>query len=221
MLDSLSIIVPAYNVEDSIEIVLRDAQRVGSRVTKKLEIIVCDDGSRDATGRILKNIPVRRIVHQSNQGYGKTIKELYLAAKNEWIFSLPGDYQFEAKEIDKLLPLTRTHDMILGWRGRRHDPLHRLIQSKIYNTILFLVFGLDLHDANSIRVMKREIIQSVPLRSTTAFVDAELALRAKAKGFRIVEVPVLHRARTQPGATGGKLFTTILPTLYDMLKFRL
>lgn len=65
--------------------------------------------------------------------------------------------------------------------------------------------------------MKRQVIQSVKLVSDSAFVDAELAIRAKRKGYRIVEIPVIHKMRADSGATGGNFRKTILPTIYDTI----
>jgi len=221
-LSSVSILIPCYNVALTVDSVVNDAYTTGKKATNHLEIIALDDASRDTTLHQLlslqKTIPCLRIIrHAINQGYGKTIKELYYAAKNDWLFSLPSDNQFDARELFKLLPLTLRADMILGQRILRKDTERRLIQSKTYNALLNLMFGLSIHDVNTIRLMKRQVIQSVKLFSDSAFVDAELAIRAKRKGFRIVEIPVIHKMRKDSGATGGNFRKTILPTINDML----
>ena len=222
-LSSVSILIPCYNVALTVDSVVNDAYTTGKKATNHLEIIALDDASRDTTLHQLlslqKTIPCLRIIrHAINQGYGKTIKELYYAAKNDWLFSLPSDNQFDARELFKLLPLTPRADMILGQRVLRRDTGRRLVQSKTYNALLNLMFGLPIHDVNTIRLMKRQVIQSVKLVSDSAFVDAELAIRAKRKGFRIVETPVIHKMRKDGGATGGNIRKTILPTIYDMFR---
>lgn len=222
-LSSLSILIPAYNVQGTIEYVMKNADLAGRLAANKLEIIVVDDASADATAQILiklkkkiRNLTV--ISHPTNEGYGKTIKELYTRGTHEWLFSLPGDDQFDAAEINKLLPATRKADMILGFRSQRHDPKFRLFQSRTYNTLLQIMFGLTLHDVNTIRLMKKKLVDSVPLESDSAFVDAELAIRAARLGWRIIEIPVTHKKRTHKGATGGKLLKTVLPTIVDLVR---
>ncbi len=223
MKPTLSILIPAYNVENTIEFVVTHAYAVGRKVASKLEILVVNDASIDNTGVILKNLrkrfpPLRIITHKQNEGYGKTIKELYTSGKYDWLFSFPGDDQFEATELLKLLPAAAHADMILGWRNNRHDPTLRLLQSKIYNGLLNVFFSLKLHDVNTIRLMKRSLIKSIFLQSNTAFVDAELAIKTKRKGFHIAEVAIAHKYRHAKGATGGKFFKTIYPTIIDMIR---
>lgn len=225
MISSLSIIIPCFNVEKTVRYVVTNAYKTGKEVSRTLEIIATDDASRDETGIILKKlqkkIPTLKIItHTRNQGYGKTIKELYTHAKYDCIFSLPGDDQFEAAQIHTLIPNLKNADMILGWRSKRHDPTNRLLQSKMYNAILNILFGLQLHDVNTIRLMKKKVISEIKLKSDSAFVDAELAIAAKQKGFKIHEVSVIHKQRHHSGATGGKFIKTILPTIIDILRLQ-
>lgn len=221
-LPSLSIIIPCYNVQSTVEYVVANAYRVGKKISRKLEIIVVDDASSDNTARILNTLKktvkcLRVITHKKNCGYGKTIKELYTQAKNAWIFSLPGDDQFEASEIEKLVPFTQNSDMILGYRIHRHDPKNRLVQSSVYNRLLNLLFGLSLCDVNTIRLMKRSSFLKISLTSDSAFVDAELAICMKKNAMKTVEIPILHKERKDKSGSGGKFFKTILPTIIDMI----
>lgn len=223
MISSLSILIPCYNVEHSVESVVLDAYEVGRTVTKKLEIIVLNDASSDRTPEILrmlsKRIPRLRIIsHADNKGYGHTIRELYKSGGNDWLFSLPGDGQFDAGEIRKLIPQTGTADMILGYRKIRHDPKNRLAQSAFYNGLLRLLFGISLHDVNTIRLIKKSVIERTLLTTTSAFVDAELAIRMARAGLIIKEIPIIHKSRRDKGGSGGKFFKTILPTIVDMVK---
>ena len=225
-LTSLSIVIPCFNTESTVKKVVMNAFAIGKQITSNLEIIALDDASVDSTLQILttckKQIPVLRIErHSLNMGYGETIKELYSLAKNKWIFSLPSDDQFDADEIVKLLPYTSSSDMILGLRAVRNDRTERKVQSCIYNSLLRTLFGLSLHDINTIRLMKRDILSKIRLSSHTAFVDAELAIRMKHKGMTICEVPILHKIRQDRGGSGGKFVKTILPTIIDMARMKM
>ncbi len=223
MKPNLSILIPCYNVENTVRSVVLDAYRVGKKVSNKLEIVTVDDASSDQTGTILKKLTksireLHVITHQKNQGVGITMKVLYLSAKNDWLFSIPGDDQFDAKEIHKLIPKMSHGDMLLGYRKNRRDSFRRLLQSKIYNGLLNTFFHLNLHDVNTIRLMRRSMIRKLNLKSDTAFIDAEIAIKANENGFRILEIPIEHKCRKDKGATGGKLSKTIFPTILDMLK---
>lgn len=222
-MDSLTFIIPAYNDEKTVAIVIHKVREAGESLHIPFNIIVINDASRDATGRILdslaaKNPRLRVIHHKKNVGYGATIKELYTLAHTTWLFSLPGDYQIDPAEILKLWPQRNGADMLIGRRKERHDNPARLRQSKIYNMVLAYLFQIQIRDVNSVRLMKTSVMKKVSLTSSSAFVDAELVIKAVRQGFRVIEVPITHRARAGAGAGGGKL-RTILPTIKDMLLY--
>ncbi len=221
MQESLTFIIPAYNDAGTIQTVVQKAAAVGKTLRIPFGILIIDDKSLDRTPDILKHLSyphIHVIFHGKNLGYGQTIKELYTKAGNQWLFSIPGDYQIAPKELKKLWRHKGDADMIIGWRKTRHDHPARLRESWIYNFILHILFGLPFHDINSVRLMKTSITQSLHLTSTSAFVDAELVIRAVRSGYRVIEIPISHRARAGGSGSGGRL-TTIMPTIKDMLVF--
>ncbi len=221
----LSFLIPAYNDEATIEMVITRAYEVAQLVAKTHEILVINDASRDNTGIVLSKltaqIPTLSVTtHKKNLGYGQTIKELYYKAKLEWLFSVPGDFQIDPKEVEKLLPATKLNDLILGHRVVRQDSKERLRQSAIYNSLIRFLFNLKIHDINSVRLIKRSLIQETLLKSSSAFVDAELTIRAIRNGAAVFEVPIGHLPRKAGIGGAGKL-GVILPTVWDMFRFRL
>jgi glycosyltransferase involved in cell wall biosynthesis len=224
-LSSISFCIPAYNDEDTITAVVTDAARVGREIATSFEIVVINDKSPDRLATVLsqlaKNVKELRVItHQVNKGYGETIRELYYAATKDWLFTVPGDNQIPVNEIRKLLPATEHADMIIGNRIWRHDPKARLRQSWIYNTLIKYMFHVSVKDVNSVRLMKTSIMSAIKLSKTSAFVDAELVIRAQRAQFRVVNAPIEHKARLggEGGAGGGK-WSTIGPTIKDMLLF--
>jgi dolichol-phosphate mannosyltransferase len=222
---SLSICIPAYNDEHTIRTIVGDAARIGREIAGSFEIVVINDASRDGTGKILVDLAkkireLRVITHTKNAGYGGTIRELYYAAKKDWLFTAPGDNQIPISEIRKLLPAAEHADMIIGNRIYRHDPKARLRQSWIYNKLVRLLFRVDVKDVNSVRLMRTSLLTSVKLTKSSAFVDVELIVRAKRAHFRVVNAPIEHIARVggETGAGGGK-WSTIGPTIRDMILF--
>lgn len=224
---TLSFLIPAYNDEATIEAQVREAIAVGKRVAKQFEVRVIDDRSRDNTWKILQKLDTKhKEVHVSrhgvNKGYGGTIKELYYLGKYDWLYSIPGDYQIGAREVEKLLPHRGGADMILGWRDNRVDPEERLRQSRIYNTLLRTFYGVRVHDVNSVRLMRRSMLKQLQLVSDSAFVDAELVIRARKQGFTVTEIPIDHRGRAEDAKQGGGgNVGTIIPTIVDMVRYRL
>jgi glycosyltransferase involved in cell wall biosynthesis len=234
LLPSLSILIPCYNDEQTIETVIREAHAVGRSIARVFEIVLINDGSTDRTGqsiaRLARKFPdgvVRIITHRTNQGYGRTIKQLYYSGRYDWLFSIPGDYQIGAKELLRILSLRpggradRMPDMIVGRRLKRHDPGSRILSSWIYNTLIRALFGVPIHDVNSVRLMRRAILKDIRLTSDSAFVDAELVIRATRAGFDVGQVPIRHRSRSDGGSGGGNQWGTIRATIIDMIRFLL
>lgn len=223
-LTSISLVIPAYNDEHTIGRLLNDACRLLPSVADGYEIVVCNDGSSDGTLDVIKelasqNDQIHVINHPTNKGFGATIRELYLAGRNDYIFSLPGDYQYAPKELLTMVKGLIENDFVIGWRVNRNDPPRRKMQSMIYNFMLRLFYGNTNKDVNSIKLFKREILDNIELRSQSPFVDAELCIRAAHAGYNVVEIPIEHLPRMTQGASGGKI-SVILDTFGDLVKMR-
>jgi glycosyltransferase involved in cell wall biosynthesis len=221
-LTSISVIIPAYNDETTVGRLIDDVDCLLNEICTDYEIVCINDGSKDNTLSVLqqraarlKNIRV--INHPVNQGFGKTIRELYLTGCKDLIFSLPGDYQFAPKEMLTMAHGLKDHDFVIGLRVKRNDPPRRKLQSHIYNLMLRLFYGVRFKDVNSIKLFKREILQYFTLESMTPFVDAELCIKAYKAGFAVVELPIEHLPRLSQGASGGKI-SVITDTFGDLIK---
>jgi glycosyltransferase involved in cell wall biosynthesis len=224
LLSSVSLVIPTYNDESTVGKLIDDAEKLLQEFCPDYEIVLVNDGSKDKTWEVLqqaaqRNSHIRLINHPINQGYGPTIKELYYAAQKNYVFSLPGDYQYAPKELVKMADGLAKYDFVIGLRVKRNDPWRRKLQSAIYNFMLRVLYGIKHKDVNSIKLFKREILNHIQLQSPTAFVDAELCIRAEKAGFHIVEIPIEHLPRLSQGASGGKL-SVIAQTFGDLLSMR-
>lgn len=223
-LSSLSLVIPAYNDEQTIGRLLSDASRLLPSICDSFEIVVCNDGSSDGTLQVIKDMAaedpsIHLINHPTNKGFGATIRELYLAGRNDYIFSLPGDYQYAPKELLTMVKGLVENDFVIGWRVNRNDPPRRKMQSMVYNFMLRTFYGNRNKDVNSIKLFRRDILDNIELRSESPFVDAELCIRAAKAGYKVVEIPIEHLPRMTQGASGGKL-SVILDTFSDLIKMR-
>jgi glycosyltransferase involved in cell wall biosynthesis len=218
---SISIVIPAYNDAATIRQVIEESLAAARSITGDYEICVIDDGSQDATWQILEGLlgTCRQLVcfrHSRNEGYGKTIKELFSRASKDLIFSCPGDGQIPPSEVLKMMEYIDDIDVIIGRRTTRLDNLKRNIQTKAYNFLIRAMYGLNIYDINSVKLYRRALLQDVPLECKTPFIDAELCIRAFYAKKKIREVPISHRSRLHKGASGGKL-KIILPTFIDLV----
>lgn len=220
LLTSVSLVIPAYNDETTIGRLIEDSDALLSEVCRDYEIVVINDGSNDNTLDVLQeaasqNRRIKVINHEVNEGFGATIRELYLSGNKDLIFSLPGDYQYAPKELLAMARGLEKNDFVIGLRVKRNDPARRKFQSHIYNTLLRFLYGHRHTDVNSIKLFRRSILDKVTLRSHTPFVDAELCIRAERAGFKVVEIPIDHLPRLSQGASGGK-FSVIWETFSDL-----
>lgn len=220
-LKSISVVIPAYNDESTICKLIEDTERLLQETADDYEILVLNDGSSDNTLAVLEELApkvskMRLLNHEKNQGFGKTIKELYYAGNKDLIYFIPGDYQFAPKELFAMAEGLRDFDFVIGHRIKRNDPQRRLFQSAVYNWMLRVFYGCHFRDVNSIKLFRKEILSKITLESCTSFVDAELPIRALRAGFRVGEVAIEHLPRLSPGANGGR-FSVIWDTFKDFV----
>jgi glycosyltransferase involved in cell wall biosynthesis len=218
----LSIVIPAYNDSGSIEGVVREASFVARKVSPRFEILVVNDGSRDSTGEILDKLSretegLRVIHHGSNRGFGFTIRELYQSARGELVFSLPGDGQIRAPQLERMLPVAPLADIVVGWREIRNDASRRKLQSYVYNFLIRFLYRVTIGDVNSVKLIHRRVLEGMTLETQSPFVDAELCISALRRGMIIRGVVVEHMPRQFGEGSGGK-GRIILETIVDMLR---
>ena len=222
---SLSIFLPAYNesanIERSVRILLSSAQEI-----KDLELIVVDDGSNDSTpeivrGMIKKDARIRLVRHRTNLGYGAAIATGLRAAKKDWIFFADSDGQFDYKQIKKFIHSSAQFDLVIGYREKRADPFIRLVNSKIYNLAVKIIYRFWVRDVNcAFKLIKRDAYNSIkPISSKGALVSAEILIKVKRKNLKILELPVTHKPRKQGVQTGANL-NVILRSFREIIELR-
>lgn len=223
---SISVFFPAYNDEGTIAKLVLDAISVLESITKDYEILIIDDCSPDNTGKIAdelakKNKKVRVIHHKKNEGIGGAMISGYRNAKKEYVFYTDGDAQYDIKEIEKLIKYVPQSDIISGYRQKRADPFIRKLTSKIYNILIYILFGLKMKDVDcSFKLIKKSLIDQIDLKTSSGFVDAELMWKLKKiYNKKIIEIPVTHYPRSS-GKTQFFKFKFIYDMILDMFKIR-
>lgn len=206
----LTISIPAYNDAPSIAAVTRDAVSAAAACTPDYEILLINDGSQDNTQEVIDELcrttpRLRALRHPRNLGFGPTIRECYLEARSDWVVFLPGDGQIPPAAVQTLFPHTRDYDLVLAYRRDRRDPINRRFTSWCYNRLVSLVAGRRIHDVNGTALVRRTLLDSVSLTAESAFVHAEIALKAMAAGARFREVEIEHRPREHGSGSGNKL----------------
>lgn len=216
----ISFVVPVYNEEES----LRSFYQELYAICKKLgsyEIIFIDDGSSDKSLRILKSLArinrrVSAYSFRKNHGKAEALMFGFQKAKGVHVVTLDADLQDKPSEVQKLLKLSNTYDLVCGWRKNRKDSLAKKVFSKIFNTTARLFWGLRLHDYNcGLKVYKKEAAKSIRLYGG---LHRFIPLLVFEQGFSVTEVPVVHAQRRFGKSKYGisKIWTE-LPDIFTML----
>jgi glycosyltransferase involved in cell wall biosynthesis len=225
-MSGLSIVLPAYNEEANVEDAVKRVSAVASELGMPYEIILVNDGSADRTGEIGRELEQRianfRLVeHYPNRGYGGALKAGFAAASHELITFFPADNQFDFGEISLLLePCHKGADIVSGYRAHRQDRFVRRLNAFGWNSLVRLLFGYLCRDIDcGFKLFRREVLNNVHIVSDGAMIDTEFLAGAKARGYRIAEVPVTHLPRVAGEATGANL-KVILKAFRDLWEFR-
>lgn len=218
----LSVVAPAYNEEEIIEETIQEWEDYLTQEKLEAEIVICDDGSTDQTGKILTRLQkihpnLAICTNQPNRGYGYALQKAIKQARGKLIMTLDSDGQFDIKEFKKLYhKLTQGHyDCVAGYRYKKRDNLARILADRGFNLIMRTVFSLNFKDTNCAqKLYRRALIQKIKVEARGYPAPTEIIVKAREAGWKIGEVPVVHYERKK-GMTKLKLFKTSI----DVLKF--
>jgi len=229
LIKEISVFFPAYNEEANICQTVEKAVEVLKKLAKKWEIIVIDDGSKDKTGAIVKRLikkepKIRLITHTPNRGYGAALKSGFYNSQYEWIAFTDADGQFDFSEITKFFEKQKQTgaDLVIGSYLKRAVPFYRIWGSKLWELAVFLLFGLKVKDIDcGFKLIRKKVIEEIPPLEAERgpFISSELLIKAKKKGFKIVQLGVHHYPRKAGKATGANL-KVVLSGLKDLIKLK-
>jgi len=210
----LSYFFPAHNEEANVRELVAEALGTLPTLAEVFEIIVVNDGSRDATGAIADELAaanpgvVRAVHHPTNLGYGAALLSGFRAAGHELVAFTDGDRQFRVADLGRLtarLGEADQPDAVVGYRIKRADPLIRTIYARLYRFANRVWFGLKVRDVDcACKLFRRDALAGIAVESGGAFFSAELLIKLNAAGRSIAEVGVPHHPRTAGSPTGAK-----------------
>ena len=210
----LSYFFPAHNEEANVRGLVDEALGALPAIAETFEIVIVNDGSRDATGAIADELSaahpnvVRAVHHPTNLGYGAALLSGFRAARYELVAFTDGDRQFHVEDIGRLtarLVEADNPDVVVGYRIKRADPLIRTLYARAYRFANRVWFGLKVRDVDcACKLFRRGALDGIAVESGGAFLSAELLIKLHAAGRTIVEVGVPHFPRTAGSPTGAK-----------------
>ena len=195
----LSIVIPVYNEVESLDALLAEIDEVAREHKYDVDLIFVDDGSRDGSWEVIRRLAandsrVRGIRFRRNFGKSAALSAGFRAARGELVMTLDADLQDDPHEIPRFLAaVDQDLDVISGWKKIRHDPWHKVMPSRVFNAMVSWLTGVHLHDHNcGMKCYRREVLGEVRLYGE---LHRFVPVLAHAKGFRVGELVIQHRAR--------------------------
>ncbi|GMO49741.1 MAG: glycosyltransferase family 2 protein [Treponemataceae bacterium] len=166
-MDKLYIVIPAYNEQDNIDSVAREWHEVAAATGKESRLVIVDDGSKDGTYTKLLELQAElpRLVPltKPNGGHGAAVLFGYrYALENgaDYVFQTDSDGQTLPSEFVQFWEWRNEYAALIGHRTRRQDGLSRILVTKILKLVLWLIFHLDIPDANTpFRLVKADVLR--------------------------------------------------------------
>ena len=206
---TLSVVMPVYNEANGVADVIADVVRLVLDAVPASELVVVDDCSTDDTSAVLRRIAcrdlrVKVLVNDVNIGHGRTTRRAMDASSGDWIFHLDSDGQVDVSEFPMLWALRHDHDLVLGMRLTRHDPVHRLVLTRLTRITVSALARHWVRDANvPFKLIRRSLYEHLrPSIPELAFAPSiMIVLGAYRSGARIAEVETTHLRRRHGKST--------------------
>ncbi len=214
----ISVVVPVYNEEESLDAFYAEATRVMPSLSSRYEIVFVDDGSTDKSLSMLQDLVkkdkrVKAFSFRKNMGKAEALTLGFQKSDGDYIVTLDADLQDKPTEIHKLLKKCQSGtDVVSGWRRDRKDKSKMVAISRIFNKIMNYLFGLSLHDYNcGLKMYKKDAAKSLRLYGG---LHRFIPLISQNNGFSVDEVVVEHAPRMQGTSKYG--FSKLWKELPDM-----
>ena len=214
---SISAFFPAFNDAESLRVLIPKTVSTLKGLAGDFEVIVVDDGSADDTSTVLAELSkeysfLRTVRHPENRGYGAALRSGFQASSLELVFYTDGDGQYDVSELKDLVARLRDDvDVVNGYKIQRADALPRRFLGRCYQGLVRFLFGLKVRDVDcDFRLLRRRVVDAIPLTFSSGAICAELMTQIERAGFRVEEVPVHH----YPRLSGRSQFFRLGPVLH-------
>jgi glycosyltransferase involved in cell wall biosynthesis len=211
----LSIFFPMWNEEAYVERAIAESKSICDRMVADgtigdYELIIVDDKSTDRTPELADALAaadprVRVVHHEVNRKLGGSIKTGFASARGDIVLYSDADLPFDFEELPRALRILRLYncDLVSAYRfDRTGEGYTRAVYTFIYNLLIRTMFGVKARDINfAFKLVRRNVLDAVELRSEGSFIDAELIIRAIRSGFELQQFGVDYFPRTMGEST--------------------
>lgn len=233
MPQKLSIIIPSYNEEKTIIALLDKVIRVCLINDMQKELIIIDDGSKDATSQIvteyMQNHPhetIKLISHNINQGKGMAIRTGIENVTGDFIIIQDADLEYEPEDYNLLLPVLITrHDLVVYgsrflMKENKHSYISFYLGGLFVTAVTNILYGQRLTDEPTCyKAFDSKLLKSIPLKCTGFEFCPEVTAKVAKRGIIIKEIPIRYYPRSI--CEGEKIrWTDGLFAIWTLLKYR-
>jgi glycosyltransferase involved in cell wall biosynthesis len=195
----ISVVIPFFNEQDSLNELFDALIRVLSGVGKRYEIVLIDDGSTDNSADVAKRLstahPEARLIRlRGNQGKTAALKAGFDHSRGQIVFTMDADLQDDPKEIPRFIEaIDQGCDLVSGYKKKRFDPMLKRWSSRLYNGLMRAITGLQIHDINcGFKAYRRRVVDELWLYGE---MHRLTPLIAHWKNFKVGEITVEHHCR--------------------------
>jgi len=194
----ISVVVPVYNEEENLPVLIPQIAEVLRSLKKTYEMIFVDDGSKDRSRQILKEVAaqypqIRILGFKKNCGETAAGAAGIKEARGRIVITIDADLQNDPTDIPRMLDYLKEYDMVAGWRQKREDSWVKRITSQIANRIRNSLSGEEIQDSGcTFRAYKRECLRDIKLYKG---MHRFLPTLVKMEGYRVIEIPIAHHPR--------------------------
>lgn len=221
----ISLVIPVYNNSATLTEELQKCIKVLQNINQEYEILISNDKSTDNTetrlNRFKHNKHIKIFHQKKNLGIAKNILFLYRQTSYPIIvlFSVDGDWN--TYDITKLINHAKKSkaDIVIGKRNPKNFKFQRKIISLIYNLMPLVLFGIKTYDTGSIKLLKKEIVEQIPLQLESVSFEAEMLIKATKKGYKIDYVPIEFKKHKDNKRSNVNV-KVILYSFIDLLRLR-
>ncbi len=223
---SISLVIPAYNEEESIEHTLSICGGYLQSMSDNYEIIIVNDGSTDRTGEIINRYasiyPYVKPIHNiRNEGSGRSLFIGLKKAQYDFIVTNFADLPFDIRELRDILTLFDRENIdfvVVARKDRKANSIYRKITSWANYWLIRILFGIKVVDFQFVQIYKKRVLDVIDVQSRGTFVPPEIIIKALHEGFKMREYNTVFYPRVAGSAKCGNP-KVILQTISEMITF--
>lgn len=204
---NISIVIPLYNEEESLNELYAWIKRVMNNHKFSYEVIFVDDGSTDKSWQVIEQLQekhneVKGIKFRRNYGKSPALYFGFKRAQGDVVITMDADLQDSPDEIPELYRMITIdgYDLVSGWKKKRYDPLSKTIPTKLFNATARAVSGIhNLHDFNcGLKAYRKDVVKNIEVYGE---MHRYIPYLAKNAGFNKIGEKVVHHQARKYGKT--------------------